>query len=93
MPKKKEEMIPGKKYLGYGYINEFKEFYFEPQQTGSRAGVIKEICVTDGVHVKETKKLIMVQFNIEKDTTKQSYFIRLTSVVKIITKILRDYDI
>lgn len=92
MAKQREEMIVGKKYPGYGWINDFKEFFFEPEQTGSRAGSIKAICTIDGVHVSETKNLIMVKFNIPKQSSKSAYYQQLARVTNIFTKILKDYD-
>lgn len=92
-PRKKEQMEPGKRYRGYGFINEFKEFCFEPELTGSRAGREKVICAREGIRVSETKKLIIVKFNIQKEDKKELYFKELARVYNEITKILQRYDI
>lgn len=91
--KTKETMIPGKRYRGYGFINEFKEFCFEPEQTGAHEGREKSVCVRDGVRVSETKNLVIVKFNIEKQSEKTTYFGMLTRIYNVICKIFQEYDI
>lgn len=91
--KVKETMEPGKRYRGYGFINEFKEFCFEPEQTGAHEGREKSVCVRDGVRISETKHLIIVKFNIEKESEKSKYFAILTRLYNVICKIFQEYDI
>lgn len=93
MPKTKEQMIPGKRYRGYGFINEYKEFCFEPEQTGAHEGREKSICVRNGVRVSQTQKLIIVKFNLEKQDDKSAYIKRLVQIYNTISKIIRDYEI
>lgn len=89
----KKNMIVGKRYRGYGAINEYGEFCFEPEETGAHAGREKLICVSNGIRVSETKNLILVKFNLEKQTDKLLYFKMLTSVYNEINKIIQKYDI
>lgn len=93
MPKTKEQMIPGKRYRGYGFINEYKEFCFEPEQTGAHEGREKSVCVRDGVRVSATKNLVIVKFNLEKQDDKSAYIKRLVQIYNTISKIIRDYEI
>ena len=93
MPKTKEQMIPGKRYRGYGFINEYKEFCFEPEQTGAHEGREKSVCVRNGVRVSQTQKLIIVKFNLEKQDDKTAYIKRLVQIYNTISKIIRDYEI
>ena len=93
MPKTKEQMIPGKRYRGYGFINEYKEFCFEPEQTGAHEGREKSVCVRNGVRVSQTQKLIIVKFNLEKQEEKSAYIKRLVQIYNTISKIIRDYEI
>ncbi len=93
MPKTKEQMIPGKRYRGYGFINEYKEFCFEPEQTGAHEGREKSVCVRNGVRVSQTQKLIIVKFNLEKQDDKSAYIKRLVQIYNTISKIIRDYEI
>ena len=46
----KEEMEPGKRYKGYAFINEYKQFCFEPEATGSQAGREQIVMSKDGVY-------------------------------------------
>lgn len=93
MKKIKGTMEPGKRYRGYGFINEYKEFCFEPEHTGAHAGQIKEVCVREGVRVSESKKLIMVKINIEKQANKVDYLKQLMRSFNILSQILQDYEI
>jgi len=93
MPKTKEQMIPGKRYRGYGFINEYKEFCFEPEQTGAHEGREKSVCVRNGVRVSQTQKLIIVKFNLEKQDDKSAYIKRLVQIYNTISKIIREYEI
>lgn len=93
MPKTKEQMVPGKRYRGYGFINEYKEFCFEPEQTGAHEGREKSVCVRDGVRVSATKNLVIVKFNLEKQEEKSAYIKRLVQIYNTISKIIRDYEI
>ena len=93
MPKTREQMIPGKRYRGYGFINEYKEFCFEPEQTGAHEGREKSVCVRDGVRVSATKNLVIVKFNLEKQEEKSAYIKRLVQIYNTISKIIRDYEI
>ena len=93
MPKTKEQMIPGKRYRGYGFINEYKEFCFEPEQTGAHEGREKSVCVRNGVRVSQTQKLIIVKFNLEKQDDKSAYIKRLVQIYNTISTIINDYEI
>lgn len=93
MPKTKEQMIPGKRYRGYGFINEYKEFCFEPEQTGAHEGREKSVCVRDGVRVSATKNLVIVKFNLEKQEEKSAYIKRLVQIYNTISTIINDYEI
>ena len=86
-------MIPGKRYRGYGFINEYKEFMFEPEETGAHAGREKSVCVRDGVRVSQTKNLVIVKFNVEREEKKLDYIKKLAKIYNIITQIFKDYDI
>ena len=93
MERKRENMEPGKRYRGYGFINEFKEFCFEPEQTGAHAGREKCICVRDGVRCTETKNLLLFKFNLEKENSKDAYFKAIAKVYNTIVNILKDYEV
>ena len=92
MAKTKGEMIPGKRYRGYGFINDYKEFCFEPEHTGAHAGQIKEVVVRDGIRVSESKKLIIVKLNIDKQSDKLQYLKELARAYNQLAKIFQEYD-
>lgn len=92
MAKTKGEMVPGKRYRGWGFINNYKEFCFEPEQTGSHAGQIKEVCVREGIRVSESKRLIIVKLNIEKQGSRLEYLKELTKMYNQLSKIFQEYD-
>lgn len=93
MSKQKESMIPGKRYRGYGYVNEFKEFFFEPEETGSREGVIKSICNRDGISLSETKNLILVRMKMPKCTNVMDRLLNLAKMYNIVVNVLKSYEI
>ena len=56
------------KYKGYGFINKFKEFCFQPEATGSQAGREKLLKAwpEQGTTIKETKNYIIVTLKVSK---------------------------
>lgn len=66
MTRQKIEMQPGKKYRGYALLNEYGEFDFTPEQTGSRAGALKVVKEVDGCKVSTTKNTIQILISLPK---------------------------
>lgn len=93
MAKTKETMVPGKRYRGYGYVNEYKEFCFEPENTGSREGIIKAICARDGIGISETSKHLLIRVKMAKCNNLLDRLKELARVYNQIVKILREYEI
>lgn len=93
MAKTKEAMVPGRRYRGYGYVNEFKEFCFEPEATGSREGVIKAICTRGGVGISETRQYLLIRVKMAKCTNLLDRLRELARAYNEIVKILREYEI
>ena len=93
MAKTKETMVPGKRYRGYGYVNEYREFCFEPENTGSREGVIKAICSREGVGISETQKYLLIRIKMPKCTNLLDRLKELAKVYNQIVKIFREYEI
>lgn len=90
---KKEEMIPGKRYKGYGYINDYKQFCFEPEATGSQAG--REICLfsKDGVSIKQTKNFLLVNMRINRNLTEAEMAKQMMGKFNVAFNFLKDYEI
>lgn len=90
--KKKMEMVAGKRYLGYGWRNEFGEFMFEPSKVGSREGEKKLIKSGDNYTISETKNLVIVHLRLEKS----EHFEMLKAYLKessLIFEDLKEYEV
>lgn len=90
---KKGQLEVGKRYRGYGVLNEYGEFNFEPENTGSRAGIIKQIVVRDGVNLSHTKDNIIVHMKIRKSSNQRDYLRDIMQKVDILLGLLREYDV
>lgn len=86
-------MVPGVRYRGYGFINDFKEFQFVPEDTGSRAGREKCIYDREGLKINETKNLLVVKLNIEKADDKAKLISQVAAMFNNLTKFIQKYDI
>lgn len=85
-------MVPGKKYMGYGFINEYSEFQFMPAAVGSREGQKKLVKETPEYTLYETTKFIIVHTKVDK---KLSFTERVSLLIKTINNVinaLREYD-
>ena len=91
--KTKEVMIPGKRYRGYAYLNEYKEFVFEPENTGARAGVIKSVTQRDGVSISHTRDYVLIHVKMKRMGVVALYMKELWSKFTTIINILKEYDI
>lgn len=65
-PRKKQELPVGQKVKGYGLLNEFGEFDFIPENTGSRAGRTKLVKQGENYTISTTNKVIVVHLRLEK---------------------------
>lgn len=92
---KKEEMKPGVKYKGYGFINEFKEFCFQPEATGSQAGREKMVKAWPDamVTVKETKNYLIITIKEEKTQDEPSRARSLMKKFNLLFNFLKNYEI
>ncbi len=94
---KKEAMVPGRRYRGYGFINEYREFTFEPEDKGAHAGRTKSICTqtfADGcIAMSETKNLIIVRLNLEKKERSSEYVLALGKAYNELLKLIKKYEL
>lgn len=65
-PRKKQELPVGQKVKGYGLLNEYGEFDFIPENTGSRAGRTKLVKQGENYTISTTNKVIVVHLRLEK---------------------------
>lgn len=89
----KEEMEPGKRYKGYAFINEYKQFCFEPEATGSQAGREKIVMSKDGVTIKKTKNLLIVNLKLDRNLSEAEMARLLMDKFNIAFNFLKDYEI
>lgn len=90
--KTKQEFKPGVKYKGYGLINEFGEFDFIPEQTGSRQGQQKIVRQGDDYTVSTTNKSVIIHMRMDKEGTMLDRLKRYSDLTTQILSIVRDYD-
>lgn len=90
--RQKIDFEPGKKYPGYGILNEYGEFEFIPEQTGSRKGTMKQIKQTKEYTLSQTKKKIIIHICMEKEKGIKVVQTLLRIMNELITD-LRTYEI
>lgn len=91
--RQKLDLQAGVKYKGYGFINEYGEFEFTPEQTGSRKGQKKFIKTGDGFSLCETRDLLIAHIAVRKVSPKLKLIKDYMSVINQTLNILRDYEI
>lgn len=65
---KKMNFEVGKKYRGYGFINEYGEFEFKPEQTGANKGKVTQLRSTEDYILSYTKKYVLIHMKLEKSS-------------------------
>ena len=86
-------MTPGKRYKGYGSINEFGEFDFTPSQVGSKPDQKKIIKETDEYTLYETKNFVLTSIRVPKTLTVFKRILFLLSIVDNIVTEFKKYEI
>lgn len=92
MSRQKFDFPVGQKVRGYGLMNEYGEFDFIPEQTGSRQGMTKLIKETKNYTISTTKKKLLVYIRIEKQKRLQLISNLLNEVNNVIQD-LKSYEI
>lgn len=90
----KQDMVAGKEYKGYGWRNEYNEFFFRPAAVGSRAGRVKKVCEDEDFSLATTKDHILIRVKlvkIEGGATK--YISALSKIVDKLIKAFMKYEI
>lgn len=90
--KQKVSLEVGQRYRGWGWINEFGEFEFSPEEKGARLGQVKAVKQGDNFKVSESKKYVLVHMKVEKSGTTVERLQYFLSIVKDIIDILKTYD-
>lgn len=90
---KKEQMQQGVKYKGYGFINEFNEFQFIPEQTGSRSQQRKLVKEEDGFTVYKSAKSVIIHIRIDRSSQRNKLLSYFLNVTNRIIQLFSNYDI
>lgn len=90
-----KEMKQGVKYKGYGFINKFNEFCFQPEATGSQAGREKLLksWPDQGTTIKETRNYIIVTLKVDKVLNEMERARSLMSKFNLIFKFLNSHAV
>lgn len=59
-------LVVGKKYRGWGYLNAYGEMMFTPEQKGIRAGKTKVIKETEKYKLSTTQNLVQIYVKLPK---------------------------
>lgn len=89
---KEKKLEVGVKYRGYGLLNEFGEFEFVPEDTGSRIGKVKAVTSGDGYSVSSTKKFVLVHLKVERELDKLDRVKKILRLTNILIDIFRKYE-
>lgn len=95
MSKKKQklEMEAGVRYRGYGFINEFGEFEFTPEATGSRQGSVKVLKQGENFTISYTSKSVIIHGRLERSLDTLTRIKKLSAMFNLIFEVVRDYDL
>lgn len=89
---KKVNFPVGQKVRGYGILNEFGEFDFVPEQTGSRSGRIRTIKSGDGFTLSHSTRNVFVHLTLPKSDT-LTLIKNLMNCVNNVIGALRNYNL
>lgn len=82
---KKIQLVPGKKYKGTAFINEYGEINFTPSQVGSKPEQKKIIFEDGDLTIYETKNWQIFSLKVDK---KLNSILRINSFLKLTDKVL-----
>lgn len=91
--KQKLEMEAGVKYRGYGFINEFGEFEFTPEATGSRQGNVKILKTGENFTVSYSSKSLIFHGRLERNLPLLDRIRKLTQMFNVIFNVIKEYEI
>lgn len=89
----KEQMQQGVRYRGYGFINEFNEFQFTPEQTGSRKEQKKLVKEESGFTIYKTTKSVIFHIKVDRAEGRNKLVASFLEVTNRIMQVLSKYDI
>lgn len=90
--KTKKNLEPGTRYRGWGWVNEYGEFEFSPEDTGARVGQVKVVTEGNKFKVSESKKFVLIHAKIDKTGKPLDRIQSWLQIVKDVIDILKTYD-
>lgn len=88
----KMDMEVGKRYIGYGWRNEFGEFCFTPQQTGANKGRIIKVEEGGNYSISKSKKFYIFNFKIRRTFNLQEVVKEVTRIMDVFITTLIKYE-
>ena len=76
----KMSLEPGVKYRGTGWINEYGEFQFTPEQKGSKPSNLKIVHQESNFAIYESAHLWQVKVNFQKSLIEDFNFVQVFTV-------------
>ena len=73
----KMNLEPGVKYRGTGWVNEYGEFQFQPEQKGSKPNNLKIVCQESDFVIYESAHLWQVKVNFKKTNNDSTKFMTI----------------
>lgn len=70
MGRKKMTLVPGKKYKGVGWVNEYGQHYFEAYQKSESPNNMKLVKETESFSLYESGNFLKIAVKIEKNSDK-----------------------
>ena len=86
-------MLVGVRYKGYAVLNEFGEFEFTPENTGSQQGRQKVIKSGEDFSISETRTKLLIRLVIRKNPTQMENIFAVANIFDKILRIFRNYEI
>lgn len=93
MRKQRLNLEPGVKYRGYGFVNEFGEFEFTPEQKGINKGKRKLLKNGDCFNIAETKQCVIVHITLPRVKERLALIKEFLQVTNEVINIINEYEI
>lgn len=93
MGRQKMKLVPGEKYKGVGWVNEYGQTYFEAYQKGQKPNNMKLIKETDKFSLYESGNFLKISVKIEKNADKFEMVKTFMSAFQGACMEIKNYDL
>lgn len=93
MARKKMQLEPGRKYKGYGWLNEYGQINFQASQQGTCENKMALVKESETFSLYESKQYLKVAVKIEKKLDKIEIIKQFMNAFKAACVELKNYDI